>query len=244
MRNIKLTIEYDGTNYLGWQKQKNGATIQGTLEEAIKLLTKEEIELVGSSRTDTGVHAKAFIANFKTNSTIPADKFREAINHKLPEDIVIIKSEEVDINFHSRYDAKGKTYSYSIINRDIYPAIGRNYLYHIKKKLNINSMKEACKYFIGTYDFSAFKSSGSSVKTSIRTIKDLHIDEKNEIIKIYVTGDGFLYNMVRIIVGTLLMVGNNKIKPEEITNIIESKDRQKAGICVPAKGLTLEKVYY
>ncbi|ASW42187.1 MAG: tRNA pseudouridine(38-40) synthase TruA [Clostridiales bacterium] len=244
MRNIKLTIEYDGTNYLGWQKQKNGATIQGTLEEAIKLLTKEEIELVGSSRTDTGVHAKAFIANFKTNSTIPADKFREAINHKLPEDIVIIKSEEVDINFHSRYDAKGKTYSYSIINRDIYPAIGRNYLYHIKKKLNINSMKEACKYFIGTYDFSAFKSSGSSVKTSIRTIKDLHIDEENEIIKIYVTGDGFLYNMVRIIVGTLLMVGNNKIKPEEITNIIESKDRQKAGICVPAKGLTLEKVYY
>lgn len=244
MRNIKLTIEYDGTNYLGWQKQKNGATIQGTLEEAIKLLTKEEIELVGSSRTDTGVHAKAFIANFKTNSTIPADKFREAINHKLPEDIVIIKSEEVDINFHSRYDAKGKTYSYSIINRDIYPAIGRNYLYHVKKKLNINSMKEACKYFIGTYDFSAFKSSGSSVKTSIRTIKDLHIDEKNEIIKIYVTGDGFLYNMVRIIVGTLLMVGNNKIKPEEITNIIESKDRQKAGICVPAKGLTLEKVYY
>lgn len=244
MRNIKLTIEYDGTNYLGWQKQKNGATIQGILEEAIKLLTKEEIELVGSSRTDTGVHAKAFIANFKTNSTIPADKFREAINHKLPEDIVIIKSEEVDINFHSRYDAKGKTYSYSIINRDIYPAIGRNYLYHIKKKLNINSMKEACKYFIGTYDFSAFKSSGSSVKTSIRTIKDLHIDEKNEIIKIYVTGDGFLYNMVRIIVGTLLMVGNNKIKPEEITNIIESKDRQKAGICVPAKGLTLEKVYY
>lgn len=244
MRNIKLTIEYDGTNYLGWQKQKNGATIQGILEEAIKLLTKEEIELVGSSRTDTGVHAKAFIANFKTNSTIPADKFREAINHKLPEDIVIIKSEEVDINFHSRYDAKGKTYSYSIINRDIYPAIGRNYLYHVKKKLNINSMKEACKYFIGTYDFSAFKSSGSSVKTSIRTIKDLHIDEKNEIIKIYVTGDGFLYNMVRIIVGTLLMVGNNKIKPEEITNIIESKDRQKAGICVPAKGLTLEKVYY
>ncbi|MBU5455747.1 tRNA pseudouridine(38-40) synthase TruA [Caproiciproducens sp. MSJ-32] len=244
MRNIKLTIEYDGTNYLGWQKQKNGETIQGKLEEAISLLTKEEVELIGSSRTDRGVHAKAFVANFKTKSTIPADKFREAINHKLPEDIVIIKSEEVDINFHSRYDAKGKTYSYSIINREIYPAIGRNYLYHVKKQLDISSMKEACKYFVGTYDFSAFKSSGSSVKTSVRTIKDLHIEEEDRIIKIYVTGDGFLYNMVRIIVGTLLMVGNNKIKPEEITNIIESKDRQKAGICVPARGLTLEKVYY
>jgi len=244
MRNIKLILEYDGANYLGWQKQKNGVTIQGTLEEAISLLTNEKIEVTGSSRTDAGVHAKGFVANFKTNSKIPAEKFREAINHKLPEDIVIIKSEEVKENFHSRYDAKGKTYSYSIINRDTYPAIGRNYLYHIKKNLNISSMKEACRYFIGTYDFSAFKSSGSSVKTSVRTIMDLHIEEENEIIKIYITGDGFLYNMVRIIVGTLLMVGNNKIKPENIRDIIESKDRKKAGICVPARGLTLEKVYY
>ena len=244
MRNIKLTIEYDGTNYLGWQKQKEGKTIQGTLEEAISSLTKEEVEIIGSSRTDAGVHAKGFVANFKTNSRIPENKYREAINHKLPEDIVIINSEEVDKEFHARYNAMGKTYSYSILNREVPSAINRNYLYHVKRNLDIEAMKEACKYFIGTYDFSSFKTSGSSVKTTIRTISELYIEEKGDIIKIYVTGDGFLYNMVRIIVGTLIMVGSNKIDPKEIENIIESKQRENAGICVPAAGLVLEKVYY
>lgn len=244
MRNIKLTIEYDGTNYLGWQKQKVGNTIQGTIEEAIKVLTNEISEVVGSSRTDAGVHAKGFVANFKTNSKIPADKYREAINHKLPSDIVILKSEEVNDEFHSRYNSRGKTYSYSILNREVPCAINRNYLYHVKKKLDIESMRKACKYFIGTHDFTAFKTSGSSVKTTVRTIFDLYIEEKDDIIKIYVTGDGFLYNMVRIIVGTLIMVGFNKIEPEEIKNIIADKEREKAGICVPAIGLSLEKVYY
>ena len=244
MRNIKLTIEYDGTKYLGWQKQKIGKTVQGTIEEAIKELTNEEVYLIGSSRTDAGVHAKGFIANFKTESKIPDNKFREAINHKLPDDIAIIESEEVNDDFHSRYNAIGKTYSYTIINRASKPAIGKNYLYQVKFDLDIDLMKEACKEFIGTYDFSAFKSSGSSVKSSIRTITDLHIIEENNIIKINVTGDGFLYNMVRIIVGTLIMVGNKKIDPKDIKGIIESKDRKKAGFCVPPQGLTLEKVYY
>lgn len=244
MRNIKLTLEYDGTNYLGWQKQKVGITIQGTLEEAIKVLTKEEVEVTGSSRTDAGVHAKGFVANFKTNSKIPSEKFREAINHKLPEDIVILKSEEVEEEFHARYNAMGKTYSYSILNRDVPSAIDRNYLYHVKRRLDVESMKEACQYFIGTHDFSAFKTSGSSVKTTVRTIKELYIEDNDDIIKIYVTGDGFLYNMVRIIVGTLIMVGSNKIKPLEVKNIIASKEREKAGICVPSSGLVLEKVHY
>ena len=244
MRNIKLTLEYDGTNYLGWQRQKVGITLQETLEEAIKLLTKEEIEVTGSSRTDAGVHAKGFVANFKTNSKIPSEKFREAINYKLPDDIVILKSEEVEEEFHSRYNAIGKTYSYSILNREVPSAIDRNYLYHVKRKLDLESMKEACQYFIGTHDFSAFKTSGSSVKTTVRTITELYIEENSDIIKIYVTGDGFLYNMVRIIVGTLIMVGSNKIKPLEIKDIIASKEREKAGICVPARGLVLEKVYY
>lgn len=244
MRNIKLTLEYDGTNYLGWQKQKIGTTIQETLEEAISLLTNEEVEVIGSSRTDAGVHAKGFVANFKTNSKIPSEKFREAINYRLPDDIVILKSEEVEEGFHSRYSAKGKTYSYTILNRDVYSAIGKDYVYHVKRKLDIDNMKEACKYFIGTKDFMAFKSSGGSVKTTVRTISDLHVDVQNDIIKIYVTGDGFLYNMVRIIVGTLIMVGSNKIDSREVKNIIESKDRKKAGICVPATGLVLEKVYY
>lgn len=244
MRNIKLIIEYDGTKYLGWQKQKTGKTIQGTIEEAIKELTNEDIYLMGSSRTDAGVHARGFVANFKTESKIPADKFREAINHKLPEDISIIESKEMKEDFHSRYNAIGKTYSYTIINRAAKAAICKNYLYQVKFDLDVDLMKEACKEFIGTHDFSAFKSSGSSVKSSIRTITDLHIVEENNIIKIYVTGDGFLYNMVRIIVGTLIMVGNKKIDLKDIKSIIESKDRGRAGFCVPPQGLTLEKVYY
>lgn len=244
MRNIKLTIEYDGTNYLGWQRQKVGNTIQGTLEEAIEVLTNETVETIGSSRTDAGVHAKGFVANFKTSSKIPADKYREAINHKLPDDIVILKSEEVDEEFHARYNAMGKTYSYSILNREVPSAINRNYVYHVKRRLDIEAMREACKYFIGTHDFASFKSSGSSVKTTVRTISELYLEEQEDTIKIYVTGDGFLYNMVRIIVGTLIMVGFNKIKPNEIENIIKEKDREKAGICVPAKGLVLERVYY
>ena len=221
MRNIKLTIEYDGTSYGGWQKQKNNRTIQQCIEEAIKLLTGEDVELIGSSRTDAGVHAKGMVANFITNSQIPADKFREAINTKLPDDIGIIKSEEVDRNFHSRYDSKGKTYCYTLVNRYEKVCIGRNYVYQVRDELNYNLMKEAAKYFLGKHDFKAFKTNGSSVKTSVRTINGLELELKGDVIKIFVSADGFLYNMVRIIVGTLIEVGKGKIKPEDIESIIK-----------------------
>ena len=244
MRNIKLTIEYDGTSYGGWQKQKNNRTIQQCIEEAIKLLTGEEVELIGSSRTDAGVHAKGMVANFITNSKIPADKFREAINTKLPDDIGIIKSEEVDRNFHSRYDSKGKTYFYTLVNRYEKVCIGRNYVYQVRDELNYNLMKEAAKYFLGKHDFKAFKTNGSSVKTSVRTINGLELELKGDVIKIFVSADGFLYNMVRIIVGTLIEVGKGKIKPEDIESIIRNGDRSKAGPCVPPNGLVLEKVFY
>ena len=244
MRNIKLTIEYDGTSYGGWQKQKNNRTIQQCIEEAIKLLTGEDVELIGSSRTDAGVHAKGMIANFITNSQIPADKFREAINTKLPDDIGIIKSEEVDRNFHSRYDSKGKTYFYTLVNRYEKVCIGRNYVYQVRDELNYNLMKEAAKYFLGKHDFKAFKTNGSSVKTSVRTINGLELELKGDVIKIFVSADGFLYNMVRIIVGTLIEVGKGKIKPEDIESIIKNGDRSKAGPCVPPNGLVLEKVFY
>ncbi|MGL5150339.1 MAG: tRNA pseudouridine(38-40) synthase TruA [Clostridium sp.] len=244
MRNIKLTIEYDGSNYNGWQKQKNAKTIQETIECAIKKLTNEDIELIGSSRTDTGVHAKGMVANFKTNGTIPSERFREAINTKLPDDISIIKSEEVNDEFHARYDSIGKTYSYSIINREEKVAIGRNYNLVIKDKLNVDLMILACDKFIGKHDFSAFKSSGSSVKTSTRTIKELYIKQEEDSIKIIITADGFLYNMVRIIVGTLIEVGKGKIAPTNIINIIYLKDRSLAGPCVKPNGLILETVYY
>ena len=213
MRNIKLTIEYDGTSYGGWQKQKNNRTIQQCIEEAIKLLTGEEVELIGSSRTDAGVHAKGMVANFITNSKIPADKFREAINTKLPDDIGIIKSEEVDKNFHSRYDSKGKTYCYTLVNRYEKVCLGRSYVYQVRDELNYNLMKDAAKYFLGKHDFKAFKTNGSSVKTSVRTISGLELELKGDVLKIFISADGFLYNMVRIIVGTLIEVGKGKIKP-------------------------------
>lgn len=244
MRNIKLLIEYDGTNYYGWQRQVDRVTVQETVKNAICEVTKEDTELIGSSRTDSGVHAKGFVANFKTNSSIPGNRFREALNVKLPMDIVIVESEEMELDFHSRYSAKGKTYSYTIYN-DVRPAaIGRQYALHRKDRLDLDKMREACQYIIGKHDFSCFKSTGSSAQTSVRTITDLHIDIENKFIKIYVTGDGFLYNMVRIIVGTLLDVGRGKTASEEVKDIILSKDRTKAGICVPPVGLILEKVYY
>ncbi|SHJ49126.1 tRNA pseudouridine38-40 synthase [Clostridium amylolyticum] len=244
MKNIKIIIEYDGTNYFGWQRQNSQITIQECIEEALNKVTGENISVTGSSRTDSGVHAKGFVANFKTNSTIPPEKFKDALNTKLPSDIVVKFSEEVDLNFHSRYACKGKTYKYTILNQEQRSALLRNYTYFVKANLNIQLMQEACKYFIGKQDFEAFKSTGSSVKTSIRTITELYIERKDNIIEIYVSADGFLYNMVRIIVGTLIEVGTGKIKPEDIKDIINSKDRNKTGKCVPPQGLILEKVYY
>ncbi len=244
MRNIKLTIEYDGTRYYGWQRQPIGNTIQQEVEKAISKVIKEYVEVIGSSRTDSGVHAKGYVANFKTNVKMPAEKFRDAINCKLPRDIVIIKSEEVDLDFHARYSSKGKTYCYTILNREYPCAIDKDYVYYYRWKLNVEEMKKACKYFLGTHDFKAFQTHGGSVKTSIRTISDLHIETNVDKIKIYISADGFLYNMVRIIVGTLILVGSNKIKEDFVKNIIESGVRQNAGKCAPANGLCLEKVFY
>lgn len=244
MKNIKLVIEYDGAHYGGWQKQNNNKTIQGVLEKAISKATGEEIEVIGSSRTDAGVHAKGMVANFKTNSSIPAERFREAINRNLPDDIAILSSEEVEEGFHARYSSKGKTYSYTIINRYEKVAIGKDYCCLVKEPLNVENMEEACKHFIGKHDFSAFKTNGSSVKTSVRTVSELYIEKNQENIKIYISADGFLYNMVRIIVGTLVEVGKGKIKVEDIPKIIKSLDRTKAGPCIKANGLVLEKVFY
>ncbi|PRR83552.1 tRNA pseudouridine(38-40) synthase TruA [Clostridium vincentii] len=244
MKNVKLIIEYDGTNYCGWQKQKNNITVQGTLEKALNKATNERVDAIGSSRTDAGVHARGMVCNFITSSSIPAERFREAINRHLPSDVAIIKSEEVEESFHARYSSKGKSYSYTIINRYENVVIGKNFCCQVRENLDIDSMKMACKYFVGQHDFQAFQSKGSSVKTTIRTIDELCIEKEKDTIKIHVTADGFLYNMVRIIVGTLIQVGKGKIKADYVGNIIESLDRMKAGPCIKANGLVLEKVYY
>ena len=244
MRNIKLTIEYDGKDFKGWQKQPNKPNIQGEIERAIYNITKEEVDLIGSGRTDAGVHALGQVANFKTNSNISIEKLALAINSQLKNTIIIKKAEEVDERFHSRYNAKHKTYRYIINNSPCGTAIYRNLEYCFPIKLDVAKMQEAAKYFEGEHDFKAFKSSGTSAKNSVRTIYNASVKQEGEKIIIELTGNGFLYNMVRIISGTLLDVGLHKIKPEEIKNIIEEKDRQKAGKTLPAHGLYLVEVKY
>ena len=245
MRNIKLTIEYDGKDFNGWQKQPNKLNIQGEIERAIKQITNEEVNLTASGRTDAGVHALGQVANFKTNSNIPIEKIPIALNSNLKKSIVIKSAEEVEERFHSRLNCKRKTYRYVINNSKYGTAIYRNLETHIPMKLDIQKMQEAVKYFEGEHDFKAFKASGTSSKSSVRTIyKAEVINAGNERIYIELTGNGFLYNMVRIISGTLVEVGLEKIEPNEIKTIIESKKREKAGKTLPPQGLYLLNVEY
>ena len=244
MRNIKLTIEYDGKEFNGWQKQPNKLNIQGTIEQAIKQITGEDVELNASGRTDAGVHAIGQVANFKTNSQIPIEKFAIAINSNLKRSIIIKKAEEVDERFHSRLSCKKKTYRYIINNSEEGSAIYRNLETHIPQKLDIEKMKQGIKYFEGEHDFKAFKASGTSSKSSVRTIYEAKIYNNGEKIFIELTGNGFLYNMVRIVAGTLVEVGLGKIEPQEIENIIKSGKRENAGKTLPPNGLYLLEVSY
>lgn len=244
MRNIKLTIEYDGKEYGGWQKQPNKLNIQGEIEKAIYEITREEVELIASGRTDAGVHALGQIANFKLNNEIPIEKISIAINSKLKKSIIIKKAEEVDINFHSRYNCKSKTYRYIINNSKEGTAIYRNLEYHIPIKLDYNNMRKAIKHFEGEHDFKAFKSSGTSSKSSIRTIYKTDIKTNADRIIIDLTGNGFLYNMVRIITGTLVEVGLGNVDEKDIPQIIQSGKRENAGKTLPAHGLYLVEATY
>lgn len=243
-RNIKLVIEYDGTNYHGWQSQPNQITIQQTIEEAIENITREKVHLKGSGRTDAKVHAYGQIANFRTNSNIPYENFKYALNSLLPKDISIKESCEVNIDFNARYDAVAKEYRYIIYNNKIRSPIIRNYSYHVPYELNFSYMEKAIKEFIGTHDFRAFMYSKSDMENTVRTILNANIEKNEKIIEITLKGNGFLYNMVRIITGTLVDVGRGKIKLEDIANIIESKKREKSGHTAPPQGLYLSKVFY
>ena len=247
MRNIRLTIEYDGKDFNGWQKQPTKLNIQGEIERAIAELTGDEkVDLIASGRTDAGVHALGQVANFKTeNMSIPIDKFALALNTKLKKSVRVIKAEEVEERFHSRYTCKRKTYRFVINNNECESAIYRNFEYHMPVKLNIEKMQKAIKYFEGEHDFKAFKASGTSSKSSVRTIYKAEVKPaENGRIYIELTGNGFLYNMVRIIAGTLVDVGMGKTEPDEIPAIIESGDRMRAGRTLPSNGLFLLKVEY
>lgn len=244
MRNIKLTLEYDGTNYCGWQRQKNGISIEETLEKVIINLLKEDIKIMGASRTDSGVHAMGQVATFKSSTKIPCSKIPGAINSKLPKDIKVVLAEDVDMDFHPIYSCKRKAYTYKIFNRKTPSALMNNYHWHVGYDLDFLNMQKACKYFIGEHDFSAFKSQGGSAATSTREIYDLNLKKDRDNITLYIEGNGFLYNMVRIITGTLVDVGRGKIHYTNIESIIKSKDRKKAGVTAKPNGLYLQKVYY
>ena len=245
MRNIKLTIEYDGKNFPGWQSQPGKVSIQTEIENAIFEITGEHVELIASGRTDAGVHALGQVANFHTNTNIAISKIPYAINAKLPKSIVIHKAEEVDDRFHARYQCKKKTYRYVINNSEFPSALNRYREYHMPYALDFEAMQKAIKFFEGEHDFKAFQSSGGTKrKTTVRTLSKCTIQKEGERIIIELTGDGFLYNMVRIISGTILDVGLGKIKAEDIPEIIESGKRERAGKTLPPHGLYLVKVRY
>lgn len=244
MKRIKLVAAYDGTNYHGSQIQNNGETIEGVLKAELSSLLKEEINLIGASRTDAGVHARGNVYVFDTESRIPPEKFTYALNARLPEDIRIQDSCEVPADFHPRHQDTIKTYEYRILNCKLPLPEYRLYAHFTYDNLDVEKMKAACSFFLGKHDFASFCAAGSQVESTVREIYDLHVEKSGDLVTISVTGNGFLYNMVRIITGTLLKVGSGHILPEEIEGIIAGKDRQLAGPTAPAKGLTLVKIRY
>jgi tRNA pseudouridine38-40 synthase len=243
-RNIKIIIKYLGKNYHGWQKQFGEKTIQGEIEKAAEKVFKQKIDLIGSGRTDAGVHALGQTANFKIKNNIPEEKVLYALNSNLPKDIRVVDSREVDMEFHSRYNAIGKTYQYNIYNSRIIDPFRKDTSYFIPYKLDIDKILRSKDYFIGEHDFQAFMAAGSSVQSTVRKIFKINMTSKDNLISFNITGNGFLYNMVRIIIGTLIDVGRGKIEENTIENIILSRNRKFAGHTAKAEGLFLKKVYY
>jgi len=243
MRRILLKVAYDGTAYCGWQIQPDAPTIEGVLNRELSKLTGEAVAVIGASRTDAGVHAEGAIAVFDTNSRIPGEKFSYALNTSLPKDIRIRKSMDVACDFHPRKTATKKTYEYRIWHDEFLHPLKRLYYYHVYTPLDASKMQEAAKAFVGEHDFSGFCSIKTQAESTIRTIYDINVrtlEDEREIV-ISVTGNGFLYNMVRIIAGTLIEVGQGKIDPAEMRLIIESGDRDRAGNTAPANGLCLKE---
>jgi tRNA pseudouridine38-40 synthase len=244
MKNIALTLMYDGSNYFGYQRQKGFITIQQVMEEALSKITKENITVSGCGRTDSKVHALNYVLSFKTNSDMPVDKFPVALNSILPHDISVLDAKQVPEDFDGRFSVKRKTYIYKIHNSEFKNPFYKNYACHYKYKLDIEKMRKAAEYIVGTHDFKCFCASGAQVKTTVRTVYGLELTQTGDEIEMSITSNGFLYNMVRIIAGTLLYVGGGKMQPEDVKNIIESQNRCMAGITAPPQGLYLKSVEY
>ena len=245
MKRIKLVVAYDGTNYCGWQIQPNGITIEGVLNQTLTQLLGEEIRVIGASRTDSGVHSLGNVAVFDTETRIPPEKICYALNQRLPEDIVVQSSCEVAKEFHPRHCYSEKTYEYRILNRKIPVPTLRRYTYFYYRSLDITKMQQAAQYLIGKHDFQSFCSVKSSVENTVRQILSCNVEKsQDDVITIRVTGTGFLYNMVRIIAGTLILVGVGEMKPEQIPEILNQMQRSAAGPTAPAQGLTMIGIQY
>ncbi len=244
MKRVKLVVAYDGTNYHGWQVQDNGITIEEVLNRTISELVQEDIKVIGASRTDAGVHACGNVAVFDTESRIPGDKFSFALNQRLPDDIRIQESCEVDADFHPRYADTVKTYEYNILNRRFELPSKRLYAAFCYYPMDIERMNQAAAYLVGEHDFKSFCSAGAQVQTTVRTIYAVNVTKEDDMVHIRITGNGFLYNMVRIIAGTLMQVGTGLMEPEQVKEILEAGDRSKAGPTAVAKGLTLVEIRY
>lgn len=244
MKRIKIEVAYDGTNYHGWQVQPNAITVEEVINRELSELLKEEIKVIGASRTDAGVHALGNVAVFDTNTIIPPEKICYALNQKLPEDIRVQNSCQVADRFHPRHCDSRKIYEYYVSNREIELPTDKRYVYHYRRKLSLKKMREAAEYIIGTHNFKSFCSAKTQVEDTTRTIYNLEVEPKDYMVVFRVEGNGFLYNMVRIIVGTLLQVGVGALPVEQMESILEGQDRTKAGPSAPAHGLRLVKIKY
>lgn len=244
LRNLKLTLEYDGTDYSGFQRQPNGITIQEVLEDVIRDITGEAVRIVGAGRTDAGVHARGQVVNFTSATRIPVERLPYAINSRLPQDIVITSAEEVPPDFHARFSARGKVYRYTIENRPFPSPFAARYAYHWASPLDLQAMAAGAAHLVGRHDFAAFRAVGGAARTSVRTVHRLEVSREADLIHLTVEAGGFLYNMVRIIAGTLLEVGQGKLSPEDVARIRDSRDRAQAGKTLPGRGLCLLEVKY
>lgn len=246
MRNIKLILEYEGTNYHGWQSQAGSGrqTIQETLEQALKTVTTEDTTTYASGRTDAGVHAHGQVVNFHTGSSLPAEAWAPSLNHLLPHDIRILAAEEAPDQFHARYSARGKVYKYRILNRRPPTALHRNFAWHVNLRLNVKNMRIASSFLLGKHDFSAFRGSGCSAKSPVRTLKTVQIRKSGDFIEIVMEADAFLQYMVRNITGTLVEVGLGRFKPIDVKEMLSGCDRTRSGRTAPSHGLYLMVVHY
>lgn len=244
MKRVRLIVSYDGTNYCGWQIQNNGITVEEVLNHALTDLCREEIAVIGASRTDSGVHALGNVAVFDTNSRIPGEKFSFALNQRLPDDIRIQRSDEVADDWHPRFQDTVKTYEYCFLNRRIPDPMRRLYSYFIYYPMDVENMQKAADYLIGEHDFKSFCTPRTQVRSTVRTIYELTLTKEGDEIRMRITGNGFLYNMVRIIAGTLARVGTGLYTPERVKEILEAKDRNVSGPKAPPQGLTLISIAY